>query len=427
VRVTATGDDTTLARIIHLVERAQAQRSPSQAWVDRFARRYTPIVLVLAALVAIVPPLFMSGSFMEWGYRALVLLVISCPCALVLSTPISIVSALAAAARRGVLVKGGVHLERLGAIAAVALDKTGTLTRGALTVAEVRSVDGETAGNVVQAAASVAIRSTHPVDRAIVAHAHETGVPVETAPAARALPGHGISGTWRGAPVLVGSSRLFEQQKLLTTELRSTEAQLAAAGMAVVLVAWRGRAIGAIGLSDEMRLHGAEAIAALREEGIRHVALLTGDHRRSAAAAGIAGGLDAIEAGLLPEDKVAIVARLRSQYGPVVMIGDGINDAPALAAADVGIAMGAAGTHAAIETADIALMADDLRRVPFAIALGRATVRTIRANVAIAIALKLTFVALAVGGLATLWMAVLADVGALLLVVGNAMRLLRVR
>jgi Cd2+/Zn2+-exporting ATPase len=427
VQVTATGDDTTIARIIHLVERAQAQRAPSQAWVDRFAQRYTPIVLVLAALVAIVPPLVVDGAFAVWGYRALVLLVIACPCALVLSTPISIVSALAAAARHGVLIKGGVHLERLAAVRAVALDKTGTLTHGELTVTRVHPIADATKEAVLSAAATLGSRSAHPIDRAIAAHARQSGLEVPPVTTIQAHPGLGLEGDAAGSRLLLGSTRLFIDRGLMRADLETTLQQLTEQGMAVVLVARDRRVLGVVALSDSVRTHGSEAVAELRETGVSHVALLTGDHASSARAAGEAGQVDSVRAGLLPADKVTFVRQLREEFGVVAMVGDGINDAPALAAADVGIAMGAAGTDAAIETADVALMADDLRAVPFAIRLGRSTLATIRANVAMAIVIKLLCVLFAVAGVATLWMAVVADMGASLLVVGNAMRLLRAR
>jgi len=427
VRVTAIGDDTTLARIIHLVERAQAARAPSQAWVDRFAARYTPAVLVLAALVAVVPPLAWGEAAGVALYRALVLLVIACPCALVLSTPVSIVSALAAAARRGVLIKGGLHLERLAAIAAVALDKTGTLTHGVLSVVDVTPLDAGTAEAVLETASAVAARSSHPVDRAITAYARGRAVAPAEASAVQAIAGLGLAGEIGGTPILLGSPRLFEARGLMTDALAAHAAAATARGLQVVLVARDGRAIGLVSLGDELKTHAQAAIAELRAVGVRHVAVLSGDHAPAADAAARASGADSVAAGLLPDEKVGLVRDLTSRIGPVAMIGDGVNDAPALAAAHVGVAMGAAGTAAAIETADVALMSDDLRGVPFAIRLGRATLATVRANVAAALAIKVITVALAIGGLATLWMAVLADVGGSLVVVANALRLLRTK
>ncbi len=428
VRVTAVGDDTTLARIIHLVERAQATRAPSQAWVDRFAARYTPAVLVLAALVAIVPPLAFGEPVGMALYRALVLLVIACPCALVLSTPISIVSALAAAARHGVLIKGGLHLERLAAIAAVAVDKTGTLTHGVLSVVDVIGVGGVAPGEVLSTAAAVAARSPHPVDRAIAAHARaQAGSARLEAMAVQAIPGLGITADVGGVAVVLGSPRHFASRGWLTGALEPQVAAATAQGLQVVLVARGGQAIGVITLGDELKTHARDAIVELRAAGVRHVAMLSGDHAPAADAAGRASGVDTVAAGLLPDQKLAFVRDLTARYGPVAMIGDGVNDAPALAAAHVGIAMGAAGTAAAIETADVALMSDDLRGAALAIRLGRATLSTIRANVAAALVIKAVTVVLAIAGVATLWMAVLADVGGSLIVVANALRLLRTK
>jgi len=427
VQVTAVGEDTTLARIIHLVERAQAQRAPSQAWVDRFALRYTPIVLGLAVLVALVPPLLFAQPFALWLYRALVLLVIACPCALVISTPVSIVSALAAAARRGVLVKGGMFLEKLAVIKAIALDKTGTLTTGTLSVEAIAAAPDASPADVLRIAATLGDRSEHPLARAIARHASAQGVTPGAIHRLAALPGQGAQGDVDGVRALIGSRRLFEERGIALDALAPAIDDLLARGMTVVLVARGDRAAGVIGLRDELRRHGREAIDLLRAEGIVHVTLLTGDHERSARAAGEAGRVDTIEAGLLPGDKVDIVHRLRAAHGPVLMVGDGINDAPALAAADVGVAMGVAGTDAAIETADVALMADDLRTLSYVVRLGRATIRTIQTNIAIALGLKLAFVLMAVAGVATLWMAVLADTGASLIVVANGLRLLRTR
>ncbi len=355
------------------------------------------------------------------------LLVIACPCALVLSTPISIVSALAAAARRGVLIKGGLHLERLAAIAAVAVDKTGTLTHGVLSVVDVRPIDGVEASTVLATAAAVAARSPHPVDRAIAAHARHAGTATLEAMAVQAMPGLGIAAQVGGVAVELGSPRHFAARGWLTGALEAQAAAATARGLQVVLVARDAQAIGLVTLGDELKTHARDAIAELRAAGVRHVAMLSGDHAPAAAAAGEASGVDTVAAGLLPEQKVALVHDLAARVGPVAMVGDGVNDAPALAAAHVGIAMGAAGTAAAIETADVALMSDDLRGVALAIRLGRATLSTIRANVAAALAIKAVTVVLAVAGVATLWMAVLADVGGSLIVVANALRLLRTK
>ena len=425
IKVTRLRRDSTLARIIHLVEQAQAQRAPSQAFVDRFARIYTPIVLSLSVLVAIVPPVFAAAAWDVWFYRALVLLVISCPCALVISTPVSIVSALAAAARKGVLIKGGAHLERLAGVTCVAFDKTGTLTKGVLRVQSVTAFNGACEDDVRRWAAAVESRSEHPIGRAIAEDAHARGLSRLNATGFVALPGRGAEAVVEGTRILLGSYRTFVDQHLVTAGIQPIVDAISAAGSTVVLVARDGVAIGVIGISDEMRNAAPEALEVLRAQGIRRIALLTGDRSTAAEAFAAAAGVDEVRAELLPEDKVTAVAALRAAHGPVAMIGDGVNDAPALAAADIGIAMGAAGTDVALETADVALMADELGKIPYVVRLSRATNRNIRANIAFSILLKAGFLVLAIAGAATLWMAVAADMGASLLVIANALRLLR--
>jgi Cd2+/Zn2+-exporting ATPase len=427
LRATRLGSDSTVARIIHLVERAQAQRAPYQGLVDRFARVYTPAVIALSAAVAVVPPLAGAGAWSEWIYRALVLLVISCPCALVISTPVSIVSALAAAARRGVLIKGGVHLERTGTLRCVAFDKTGTLTHGRLVVTDVEALDGLHADQLLAAAAGIEARSEHPIGRAILAHARALGVAPLPADGFRALPGRGAEARVAGEAWLLGSHRAFEERGLCTPPAHDVLDRLAREGRTPVLLARAGRLAGVIGVADEARHASREVVRDLHGHGVAHVALLTGDAAATAAAVARETGVDEVRAELLPGHKVDAIADLRRRHGPVGMVGDGVNDAPALAAADVGFAMGAAGSDAALETADVALMGDDLTKVAFAIRLSRATLRNIRANIAVALGLKALFLGLAVAGHATLWMAVLADMGASLLVVGNGLRLLRAR
>jgi Cd2+/Zn2+-exporting ATPase len=425
VSVTRLRRDTTLARIIHLVETAQAQRAPAQQFIDRFARWYTPGVIVLAVLVALFPPLAMGLAFDTWFYRALVLLVVACPCALVISTPVSIVSALAGAARRGVLVKGGIHLERLAAIRVMAFDKTGTLTRASLTVTEVLPADGCIDVEVLATAAAVETRSEHPVAAAIVRAARERGLAFNASADVRALPGLGAEGAVDGEVVVCGNARLFRERGLLTAAAAALSERVAASGASPVLVARGGTILGVIGVADREREVAADTIALLHGQGIRPIVMLTGDQESAASAIGRRLRLDEVRAGLLPHEKVAAVQALRREHGPIAMVGDGVNDAPALAAADVGIAMGAMGSDAALETADIALMTDELPKLAYAIRLSRATVRNIRANIAISLVLKAAFVVLAVIGAATLWMAVIADTGASLIVVANAMRLLR--
>jgi Cd2+/Zn2+-exporting ATPase len=425
VSVTRLRRDTTLARIIHLVERAQAERAPSQAFVDRFARWYTPAVLALAVGIAVVPPLAAGAAAGPWLYRALVLLVISCPCALVISTPVSIVSALAGAARKGVLIKGGVHLERTGAVRCVAFDKTGTLTKGRVQVTGVEALDGVSRAAVLGLAASLELRSEHPIGRAIVRRAEADGLRLAAGDGFQALPGRGAEANIDGSTAVVGSHRLFEERGLCSPAIHERLDALAARGQTAVLVARGGETIGIIAVADELREAGRDAIDLLRRQGVSRVALLTGDNAETARAIAREVGVDEVCAELLPEDKVAAIQDLRRRYGIVAMVGDGVNDAPALATADVGIAMGTAGSDAALETADVALMADELLKVPYAVRLSRATVRNIRANIIFSLALKAAFLALAVGGVATLWMAVVADMGASLIVIANGLRLLR--
>lgn len=437
LRSTRAPDDTTLARIIHSVEDAQASRAPSQAFVDRFARVYTPTVVGAAVVVGIAPPLLLGGSWADWVYRALALLVVACPCALVISTPVTVVSALAGAARRGILIKGGLPLETAGRARVVALDKTGTVTEGRAEVVEVLALDGADRARVLAVAAAVEARSAHPLASAVVEHARAEGLPIPAATSTRALPGRGAEAVVEGVRVLVGSERLFADEGVADAGAADAVRRLEAGGSTVVLVGVAGdgrsseralRLVGAIALADRVRPEAASAVRSLRGVGIREVALLTGDNGATAGAVArsIADGTPIdVRAGLLPADKVSAIRELRRAHGPVLMVGDGINDAPALAAADVGVAMGAAGTDVALETADVALMSDDLSRLPVMIRMARRAEAIIRANIAFALAVKAVFVVLAVAGVATLWMAVLADMGASLLVIGNGMRALR--
>jgi Cd2+/Zn2+-exporting ATPase len=422
VSVTRRRDDTTLARIIHLVEEAQGQRAPVQQFIDRFAAWYTPAIVVLAAALAIVPVI--AGQPAEtWVYRALVVLVVACPCALVISTPVSMVSALAGAARHGVLIKGGASLERLAGVTAVAFDKTGTLTRGQVSVSATEALPGRSPSDVLRLAAAVEQHSEHPIARAIVNQAQALGVDVPGAAAVRALPGLGVEGDVEGARVMCAAPRYFDRSAALEPALAAAD-RLTAQGLSPVIVTQGATPVGVIGVADREREEAAAAVEALRRHGVSRVAMLTGDVKESARAIGTRVGVSDVRAELLPAGKVDAITSLRGEGG-VAMVGDGINDAPALAVADVGIVMGAIGSDAAIETADVALMTDDLSKVAWAIRLSRATMRNIRSNVAIALGLKFAFVAAAVAGVATLWMAVLADTGASVIVLANALRLRR--
>jgi Cd2+/Zn2+-exporting ATPase len=425
IEVTRLRGDSTIARIIDLVERAQAQRAPSQAFVDRFARIYTPIVLALAVVVAVLPPLLLDGAWSTWFYRSLVLLVISCPCALVISTPVSIVSALAAAARKGVLIKGGARLEQLAAVRCVAFDKTGTLTKGHLHVVDVVPLAGHDRDAVLEAAAALESRSEHPIGQAIVRHAHARGITIGRADAFQALPGSGAEARVNGRLVLAGGPRLLADRALHAPALEGVMASFAARGAGAVFVAVDGQPIGVIGVADTPRDAARESLDLLRAHGIESIAMLTGDNAAAAGALAAALGIDDVRANLLPGDKADAVNDLRRVHGPLAMVGDGVNDAPALATADVGIAMGAAGSAAALETADVALMADELPKISYAVRLSRATATNIRMNIGFSIVLKAAFLVMAIAGTATLWMAVAADMGASLIVIANALRLLR--
>ena len=427
VRVTRLGRDSRLSHIIHLVETAQARRAPVQTFVDRFARVYTPIVLALAVVVAVVPPLAGAAPISVWLYRALVLLVIACPCALVISTPVSIVAALSAAARNGVLIKGGAYLERLAGIRIVAFDKTGTLTKGELTVTDVAPLDGVAPLDVMRLAAAVESRSAHPVAAAIARHTHVLLPSLPSVQRFTSVPGMGAEGDVDGRHVAIGNERFFESHHIPLPPAWPDADRLRANGKSLVFVAADGVALGAIAVADRPRETAREAIEMLREQHVSVIAMLTGDHEETAAAIARELKVDEYHAALLPEQKQAMVESLRAAHGALLMVGDGVNDAPALAAADVGVAMGAAGSDVALETADVALMSDELLKLPYAIRLARASMRNIRTNVAISLLLKAAFLALAITGVATLWMAVLADTGATVIVVANALRLLRAR
>jgi Cd2+/Zn2+-exporting ATPase len=425
VRVTRLRRDATLARIIHLVEQAQAQRAPAQTFVERFARIYTPSVIGLAVALALGPPLVAGGAWDVWVYRALVLLVVSCPCALVISTPVSIVAALAGAARKGVLIKGGAHLERAGRVRCVAFDKTGTLTRGRPEVIDIVPLNGMSPASIVALAASVERSSDHPIADAILQFAVKSSIGVPVGTDVTALVGLGAEGRVNGQRIVLGNHRLFEDRGLCSPRVHAELDRVIAKGRTAVLVASDDVAVGIIAVADRPREAGRDTLDLLRRQGIRSLVMLTGDSRGTAQAIADELGVDDVRAELLPEDKVTVVRELRQRYGSVAMVGDGLNDAPALASADVGIVMGAAGSDAAIETADVALMADELQKIPYALRLSRRTLRNIQANLAISLVLKAAFVVAAAAGVATLWMAVVADTGASILVIANALRLLR--
>lgn len=424
IRVTKLVQDTTLARIIHAVEEAQASRAPSQSLVDRFARVYTPLVVGLAAAVFLIPPLLGLGLWGTWFYRALALLVVACPCALVISTPVSLVSGLTGAARRGILIKGGLHLETIGKITTVAIDKTGTLTEGRPTVTDVIPLGTESEAAVLRLAVALEHGSTHPVARAILAHADREGLDPPPATEFRELVGRGVQARVEGRLLALGNERLCRERGVqagVSEVLRPLEQQ----GKTAVMLLEGTKALAVIAVADQPRSGAAEAMALLRRVGIRKIIMLTGDNEATARAVADRLGLDGYRAELLPEDKVQVVREAEARGERVAFVGDGVNDAPALAAASVGIAMGAAGTDAALETADVALMTDTLSKLSVGVRMSRKTLRIIKQNITFSLAIKAIFVVLAITGWATLWMAVAADMGASLAVIANGLRALR--
>jgi Cd2+/Zn2+-exporting ATPase len=449
VRVSRLAADTTIARIIKMVEEAQAQKAPSQRFVDRFARVYTPLVIAIAVAIAVLPPLvgWLAGAgafdllLGEWVYRALVLLVIACPCALVISTPVSILSAIASAARAGVLIKGGAHLEALGALKVIAFDKTGTLTAGQPQVVDVRCVDHADGldwracpdcRRMLADAAAIERQSEHPLALAVVqtAQALDLARVLPMAEGVEALTGRGVRGRVDGHGLLVGTHTYIHENDpdLVDSPLCDAVHAAQAAGQTAMVVRDDCCGVrGYIAVADTLRPEVQAVMGALERMGIERTVMLTGDNQATAQAIAQAAGVDAVQADLLPEDKVAAIEALLDEYEAVAMVGDGVNDAPALARASVGIAMGAAGTDTALETADVALMADDLGKLPFAVNLSRRARAIIRQNVVLSLGIKAVFLALALGGMATLWMAVFADMGASLIVTLNGMRLLRQR
>lgn len=427
IRTTKSADDTTLAHIIRMVSQAQSRRAPSEQWVERFAAVYTPIVLGLAVAAALVPPLVFQQSWQDWFYRALVLLVIACPCALVISTPVSIVAGLAAAARNGVLIKGGLHLETPARIRALAFDKTGTLTEGKPKVVEVVPLNEHTEGELLERAAALESRSDHPLAQAIVSYAQERKVLIRQADDFQILQGKGASGHFNGKTFWLGSHRYLEERGQETPEVHARIEEMSRAGRSVVVVGTESHVCGFITVADTVRPVAQETVQALRRAGIQTLVMLTGDNKATAEAIGRAAGVDEIRAELLPADKVKAVEDLLSKHGTVAMVGDGVNDAPALARASLGIAMGAAGSDAAIETADIALMSDDLGKLPWLIHHSRRTISIIRQNIAFALSVKAVFAFLTFAGYAHLWAAIAADMGASLLVIFNGLRLLKLK
>ena len=432
VRVVKTAGDTMLSRIVKLVSEAQAHKAPSQRFVDVFAKYYTPAVMLLALLVFLLPPLLAGSAWGVWFYRALVMLVVACPCALVISTPVSIVSGLTAMSRRGVLIKGGAHLEAVGMLRALAVDKTGTITEGRPRVLAVKPWNSGTENEILRIAAAIDSHSEHPLARAIVAHGEEMGVAFQRADSYSARTGRGAEGSLEGHAYFVGNHRFTHELGVCSPEIESALAEIEAQGQSVVVVGHKphdgcaGEIIGILAVGDAIRHNAAEAIRAIHAAGVEKIIMLSGDNQRTADAIAKQAGIYEAYGDLLPEDKIVRIRELLVSHHSVGMIGDGVNDAPAMAAATVGIAMGKAGTDTAIETADMALMQDDLGKVADAIRLGRRVVRIIQFNIAFALLIKAVFLVLALIGHTSLWLAIASDTGATLLVILNALRLLRI-
>ncbi|UZE18224.1 heavy metal translocating P-type ATPase [Pseudomonas sp. B21-054] len=422
--VTAAADHSTLARIIHAVEQAQGARAPTQRFVDQFSKIYTPAVFVLALAVAVIPPLFMGAAWFDWIYRALVLLVVACPCALVISTPVTIVSGLAAAARKGILVKGGVYLEGGYKLDYLALDKTGTITHGKPVQTDYVVLDPTMESTAPGLAASLAARSDHPVSRAIANAAVDKQQAAQVVDNFAALPGRGVRGDINGQTYHLGNHRLVEDLGLCSAELEEKLFALEKQGKSVVLLLDNTGPLALFAVADTVKDSSREAIRQLHELGIKTL-MLTGDNAHTAEAIATQVGMDQARGDLLPEDKLQAIEALYAQGHRVGMVGDGINDAPALARSEIGFAMAAAGTDTAIETADVALMDDDLRKIPAFIRLSRQTSAVLKQNIALALVIKVIFLGVTFAGFATMWMAVFADMGVSLLVVFNGLRLLR--
>lgn len=425
VEASTDSGNTTLDRIVRLVRQAQSQRAPSERFIERFAKAYTPVVTGIAVLTMLVPPLMDMGTSLDWFTRGLTLLVVACPCALVIATPVTIMTAITSAARHGVLIKGGKHVEKLGAICAFAFDKTGSLTEGRLAVTDVIVGGGANARDVLRTVAAVEKRSEHPLAKAIVAYASGLRIDFDSVRVAdfEARPGYGVVARVEGQLVRIGKPNMFEG-----VSLPPRLADLQGEGKTTAIVAVEDRVIGLIALADRLRPEAHNAIAELRRLGIHDMVMLTGDHERVARHIADQLGIVEVRAGLLPEDKVNAIVEYRREHEGVAMLGDGVNDAPALAVADVGIVMGAAGSPASIETADVALMGDDLRLLPYAVRVGQRARRLLRFNVGLALALKLSLAVGAVLGMVSLLSAVLlGDVGASAAVTINAMRIARLR
>ncbi|MBD9706969.1 cadmium-translocating P-type ATPase CadA [Enterococcus faecium] len=429
VKVTKHVNDTTIAKIIHLVEEAQGERAPAQAFVDKFAKYYTPTIMVIAALIVIVPPLFFNGDWNTWLYQGLSLLVVGCPCSLVISTPVSIVSAIGNSAKNGVLVKGGIYLEEIGGLKAIAFDKTGTLTKGTPTVTDFTTVDSKDEEKYFSIITALESYSQHPLASAILKEADNRAISYKSVVVDEftSITGKGIQGNIEGITYLVGSPKLFESILTDNSKIIETYQRLQQQRKTAMLLGTDKQILAVIAVADELRESSKAVIEKLHDLGIEHTIMLTGDNATTAQSIGKQTGVTEIKGDLMPQDKLDYIKSLKETYGKVAMVGDGINDAPALAASTVGIAMGGAGTDTALETADVALMGDDLQKLPFIVKLSRQTLRIIKQNITFSLGIKLLALLLVVPGWLTLWIAILADMGATILVTLNGLRLMKVK
>ena len=432
VKITKLIEDTTISKIIHLVEEAQGERAPAQAFVDKFAKYYTPAIMVLALLVATVPPLFFNAEWSTWVYQGLAVLVVGCPCALVISTPISIVSAIGNAAKHGVLIKGGIHLEEMGSLKAIAFDKTGTLTKGVPALTDYKVLDSDTNGTELMSIVSaLENRSQHPLASAIIKKADSMNADYNNIVINHfsSITGRGIQGDVNNETYYIGSPALFTELNTpnFNSELQQEVTALQEHGKTVMLAGTSDKVLALIAVADEVRETSKRVIQKLHEVGIDKTVMLTGDNQSTAKAIAEHVGVSDVQSELMPEDKLNAINKLKEKYKHVGMVGDGVNDAPALAASTVGIAMGGAGTDTALETADVALMGDDLQKLPFTVKLSRKTLNIIKANITFAIAIKVLALLLVIPGWLTLWIAILSDMGATILVALNSLRLIKVK
>ena len=425
VRVTKHVEDTTIAKIVHLVEEAQAEKAPSQKFVDRFAKYYTPAIMLIALLVAVVPGLI-TGDFAHWIYQGLAVLVVGCPCALVISTPVAIVTAIGNAARQGVLIKGGAYLEELSQIRAIAFDKTGTLTKGQPEVTVIQSFSKQDENQFLLQVAAVEKKSQHPLARAILSKAFDEKLHIPSVENFQSITGKGAYATVNGETIYVGSISWIQTFHPLSNQMLQAIEKLTQNGQSVIAAANDNQVLGIVAIADQLRQESKAVIQALHEQN-HHTVMLTGDAQQTAEKISTQLKIDDVRAQLLPEQKLADIKRLQQQYGSVAMIGDGVNDAPALATANIGIAMGGAGTDVALETAQIVFMSDDLTKLPYTMKLSKETLKVIKQNITFALGLKLFALLLVIPGWLTLWIAIFADMGATLLVVMNSLRLLKIQ